>query len=491
MRYRLFFSPHSDDFRFYTYGSSEPILTELFNFVDREAKNITDINLCLYLYDNWVLHSKMKSLAELGISIRVISIPLEGYDDKNPKNIINPDTKEVVYKDVTKYDLAKFVYDDIINYNNTNYSLYVFGHTFVRSRRIKHFARGTLPYSLHTKSIFIKMRDGRSFTGLTSSNLAVRDVSKDELLLFIEDTPNTRKSSELFFNELIANSTPVKQWHNPNPHFIYNMNCIDAGQPNCNNYTAPFFTDSPIRISKQLSNIIKNAEKRIYICAEHLAAYNYADIEGELQPGLFNDVFEKCQEGIPVYCLSQTYVDANGDPHGQRVPENKVNYKKLIKKVDELQECKHECTYAVNKNVHAKFIVVDNMVIISTGNFTPTEFMYGPVKIDDFEAEVLKDVTYDGIHSEVSHFIILKDRSAAEQCISFFERIVNYKDTYIHQRTKTIPTVSNVENQRYYINCPYSQKDEAKALGAKWDPNMRKWYYTSPDQEKLFRRWLE
>ena len=26
------------------------------------------------------------------------------------------------------------------------------------------------------------------------------------------------------------------------------------------------------------------------------------------------------------------------------------------------------------------------------------------------------------------------------------------------------------------LNVPYREKDDAKALGAKWDPNIKKWY---------------
>ena len=32
------------------------------------------------------------------------------------------------------------------------------------------------------------------------------------------------------------------------------------------------------------------------------------------------------------------------------------------------------------------------------------------------------------------------------------------------------------ENQKIYINVPYSQKDKAKALGALWDKDEKKWY---------------
>lgn len=35
----------------------------------------------------------------------------------------------------------------------------------------------------------------------------------------------------------------------------------------------------------------------------------------------------------------------------------------------------------------------------------------------------------------------------------------------------------------FYLDCPYAKKDEAKALGAKWDAGVKKWYATGPKEE--------
>jgi len=265
--------------------------------------------------------------------------------------------------------------------------------------------------------VFIKLKDGRSFSGLTSSNLAVRDEPKDEIMILIEDTETTRNSSEAFFTNLLKYSTLGENWHNPYPRFYYYMNCIDAGAPDSNFFAAPFFVDSPVRISNAISNLLKRTQQRIYICAEHLAAYNYEDMNGITQPGLFSAIFEKSKEGVPIRCLSQTYVDANGNSHGQRSPNNTRMFSQLMQRIDELENI----FYAVNKNVHAKFIVADNTVVISTANYTPTEFIYGNVNIEHFSAPNLKDVSYKGIFSEVSHFITIEDQQLADRLVWYFE----------------------------------------------------------------------
>ena len=41
----------------------------------------------------------------------------------------------------------------------------------------------------------------------------------------------------------------------------------------------------------------------------------------------------------------------------------------------------------------------------------------------------------------------------------------------------------------FYLNCPYSEKDLVKSLGARWDADVRKWYVPSALDPKQFKRW--
>lgn len=44
---------------------------------------------------------------------------------------------------------------------------------------------------------------------------------------------------------------------------------------------------------------------------------------------------------------------------------------------------------------------------------------------------------------------------------------------------------------RLFLNVPYSEKDEAKALGAKWNPKEKKWYINVPQEEYVkFSKWI-
>jgi hypothetical protein len=42
---------------------------------------------------------------------------------------------------------------------------------------------------------------------------------------------------------------------------------------------------------------------------------------------------------------------------------------------------------------------------------------------------------------------------------------------------------------RNYLSVPYAEKDQAKALGAKWDPSLKKWYAPANLDLGLFARW--
>ena len=72
--------------------------------------------------------------------------------------------------------------------------------------------------------------------------------------------------------------------------------------------------------------------------------------------------------------------------------------------------------YCANKNIHSKFIVADDHLIVTSFNYTPTQFIYlGHVDIPEFYH--VPGHSYEGIHSEVGQMIILEDRKFADLLI--------------------------------------------------------------------------
>ena len=44
-------------------------------------------------------------------------------------------------------------------------------------------------------------------------------------------------------------------------------------------------------------------------------------------------------------------------------------------------------------------------------------------------------------------------------------------------------------DSKIYLNVPFAQKDEAKALGARWDAIQKKWFVPADKDIALFARW--
>ena len=57
------------------------------------------------------------------------------------------------------------------------------------------------------------------------------------------------------------------------------------------------------------------------------------------------------------------------------------------------------------------------------------------------------------------------------------------------QRVQTFHTSQKVE-EKTYLNCPFAEKDECKALGGRWDPNVKKWYVQGTISLEKFSKWL-
>lgn len=52
----------------------------------------------------------------------------------------------------------------------------------------------------------------------------------------------------------------------------------------------------------------------------------------------------------------------------------------------------------------------------------------------------------------------------------------------------TVPKAdSNLK--KIHLNVPFEDKDAAKQLGARWDGEAKKWYYTSDKDHDLFSKW--
>jgi hypothetical protein len=416
-------------------GCSPKILEELINFIDAKAVVAQEIHFALYLFNNQKLNEALLRIANNGVTTTVTTLPLEGYDAQARGDIYSHETGERVAQNVTKKDIAEDLFGEIIKNSPQNFRLLFYPHIYIRSSRVRPFSRGKMPYSLHIKSAFIKVSKDLSYSVLTSSNLAIRDLRKHEIMLIVENDREETSEALSFFNGLEKQSIEASKY----------VDGIENGQSQRlqmelttgHIFTAPFIDGSNERAEKLIKETIRSAKNRILICAQHIAGLKYGFNPNfrdnnlangwEYYQGFLTDAIAMSRKNVEVSFLSQTFVDENGLSHGCRSPANKKDFKALAAALKNAGFNE----YYVNSDLHSKFIVVDDIIIFTTFNYTPTQFLYLPdVHIDKFDN--IPGYSYHGVHSEVGHAVIINSKSFADKFVQYFNVIKNHRSTYKH-----------------------------------------------------------
>lgn len=397
----IYFQDEIEGFKFYDYGGSPDLLGNLIKYLDDKKEKISEINLALMIFNNEILHKKLKELSSLGVKVNVFSIPGDGYDNTKPKRIISWKSDEKVYPSSTKYSLAMEIYKDHFYNSYLNYKLHIFPHIYLRSPRVKAFSRGSVPYSLHIKSMAIKFNDGSYAATLSSSNFAVRDMVKYEKMYIYETKSKEDKDSiDIFYNGLIKNSIDIKKYKKKEVD-IYKYPISVVGSPIGGGrllFTAPFLENSNVEVLEKIKECLSKAKKEVFICAQHIN-----------EKSLLEPLVGKA---IKINILSQT------NSKSPRQPSNTNKFKEFEKSLDSLSGV----TLSYNEYLHMKFIVIDEeMCIFSTSNFTETQFIYKNINIKFFYN--IPKASFEGIFSEVGKFIFINDKNLAAKLIEQYKKI--------------------------------------------------------------------
>lgn len=338
------------------------------------------------------------------------------YDNDRKASVFDRDTGKLIGA-FTKYDFAKGLYKSIQEMHLDNFEFRIVPHMYLRSKRVRPFSRGNMPYSLHCKTFFAEFHSGKCFAGITSSNLALRDAVKAEMACIIPLLSDDIIAAKDFFQGLYENSFDINSFDEKQDysHFKIKM----RSQPNASRlmYTAPFYRNSPIIFENQIKDIISKANGKIAICAQHVSSYKYS-VDGSFcdmktpgsieKRGFLDDVLRKAKTGTKTFFISQTYADSKGS-HGCRRPENTKGF------IDFVENAKlNSCRYCVNENIHSKYIVTDNTALITTSNFTPTQFIYlQNVDIPSFDN--IPGYSYSGIFCEFGAYYITEEESVVKE----------------------------------------------------------------------------
>ena len=420
---------------FYNVGASPHLLDVLCKYLEQNKPVISEIFLGFYLFNNSILNEKLEALAKSGIQVHVITIPIEGYDATSPKPVIDIASGKVL-KTSTKYDLAREIFSRHYKREIPNYTLYFFPHMYLRSSKVKTFSRGNMPYSLHLKSYLIKYKDGTGDIGISSSNFAVRDLVKEENLLMIHDERLFFNATLVFFEDLIRNSIPIYKFDFNADHTNYKVELSPENENSDIGFIAPFYFDSAFKAEEVIKKLIDSAKKSISIVAQHICPVDYI-IPGNFhskypernikRTGFLSNIISKANAGIKVNFISQTF--ASGDPsfdNAFRSPENKASFIEFYNSIKAVPNI----SYAVNENVHSKYIIADDTVFVSSFNYTPTQFIYlDKVSISKFENNPGK--SFHGIYCETGQYCIIRNAEIKSKYQENFDQLLSRQNTKI------------------------------------------------------------
>lgn len=426
------------------YGSNAEIHSDIVSELEAAAQDIKEVHLALYLFNNAHLYNKLLNVANSGARVIVTSLPLTGYDQR-------------------KIGGAKQVYRRVLEDGKVD--LRIFPHMYVWYGA--EYAGGGASYSFHIKAGLIKYRDGTSKVFLTSGNLAPGDPTHSETAVFIDapDDSPVIQTFEAFFSETESRTRSFGEYSESvnglqlDLHQVFdfsfvgsiNMVNFDPARISTAFFTAPFITcegkGSNHYARERLVDVILSAKKRLLLCAQHF--HDLSPFNGYRGETIIHSIIKakKANSSKDVRVLKQVASSGLADKRRAAFVEAHLYNAGIPQKV--------------NKLAHDKFIVADNAVVITTGNFTATQFGWGDRQMEyktdtgnlgavqnviesaqDFFATpkgyvrtqmtrprsglAKVKVFKNDVFSEVNAFIILEGSEIANQLAAYFDTLWNH-----------------------------------------------------------------
>lgn len=347
------------------FGSNSGIYTDIINELKQGENDIEEVHLTLYLFNNRHLYDELLELAKKGVRIIVTSLPLTGYDRRKIK-----DAKDVY---------SRIIKDDLID-------LLIFPHMYVWYGA--EYAGGGAAYSFHIKAGIIKYRNGRKKVFLTSGNLTPGDPTHSETVAFVDETRGYSFSQafQAFFSEVEGRAKPFKEYNelvqelSPELQQIFDFSfvgSINITNFNTTQFSHAFFTAPWITVAGKGSNhyarerlveVILSAKQRLLVCAQH--SHDISPFNGYPGQTMISSITKAKRDNpaMDVRVLKQVSSSGLADKRRAAFVEGHLYHAGIPQKV--------------NKLVHDKFVVADNTVVITTSNFTATQFGWGERRME-------------------------------------------------------------------------------------------------------------
>lgn len=383
-------------------GSCPQLMADLF----AELKGAREIHIAAYLFNNPAYCSFLEQLASSGCKIKITSLPLSGYNNKKV-SVIGRRGK------VSPRRIAKEIYKRV---NLTrNMSLYIFPHLYAWYGAL--YADGGASFSFHVKAILAKYKNNGSKCILSSGNFMFGDPPHSDNLIVFENVPKVESVFNDFFKDLEKYSIPynifLRKFNTLKKEFLFS--CAGKGihknkvSNNCF-FTAPFYyyakEGSNHYALKRLINLIKNAKHRVWVCAQHFHDLSSFDPKAS---SLISAIYKK-------YC-STPAVEFR---FLKQVPHTSLADKRRAAIAETIFQYVMHAGQKYNNLAHDKFMIIDNTLLLSTANYTSTQFAFGLRKMEMGKGR--RKIVKNDNFSEVNCFVIIPNcpRNILNQYIEHF-----------------------------------------------------------------------
>lgn len=427
------------------YGSNSLIYQDVINELRSREKDIEEVHLALYLFNNVHLYKELLKLADNGAKVVVTSLPLTGYDKRKIKDA------ECVYGSILKEGKLK---------------LLIFPHMYVWYGA--EYAGGGASYSFHVKAGIIKYADNTMKAFLTSGNMAPGDPTHSETAVFIESKtpcPYT-EPFESFFDQIERRAKPYEDYTrhvqglSTNLQqvfdfvFVGGTNGIDynSSQASFALFTAPFISVGGVGSNHysrhRIVEAIRSARRRVLLCAQHI--HDLSPFNGFTGETVIKALVEAKRKSpdINAKVLKQVSSAGLADKRRAAFVESHLDHASILQRE--------------NRLVHDKFVIADDIIIITTSNFTATQFGWGERQMEfktgiadqnSVQKTLLDALSFfeipqnqvrfrlmrkkkgkpevkvikNDIFSEVNGFVELKNKELADNMERYFNSLWNHK----------------------------------------------------------------
>ena len=394
----------------YRQGNAPAILTNWIHFLKERKKQISELYISLPQFNNVELHEFLKTLAASGIQIKLVTRPIKTFSAKDffiPKDLA---TGQLANDSATTaYACARPIFAQHYKHEIENFNLHLFPHLNIRSATGNPFAALGKHYSLKLNCFLALYKNGGGAIAQSSASLAVGFPVKNSQSIIVEEDWTLLKSTHRFFQALIKNSIPVKDFDFEKNYNELLLEIQSVSQDRRVFFTAPFIKASTTHVEEVLTNLIKKSKQRIYIFGKNINAYEYlldgsfhTEFPNEVEEhfGFLRPVVEMAAAGVEVKCLSKN---------------KPTDAKAFLEVIPHTANIK----LATNPTVNFSFMIVDELLVISSGDWSVSDFIYlDDVQIEKFEEN--REENFMGVFAALSMFLVIREEGIVRRFLDYF-----------------------------------------------------------------------